>query len=74
MYIVLDQNVNGCWFWKMCSDNGQILSISESYSSKTKCMKTAKSVAKALATAQGVDISKILRVGTKVAPKTSRAR
>lgn len=40
------QNVNGCWYWRLVAENGEVLATSESYSSKTKCMKTVKSVSK----------------------------
>ena len=48
MKIELDTNKNGAWFWKLVGDNGEIMAVSESYSSKGNCNKTVKSVAKDL--------------------------
>jgi uncharacterized protein YegP (UPF0339 family) len=46
MNIEILQNCTGAWFWHIKSDNGQYLATSEAYSSKTKCLQTAKSVCK----------------------------
>ena len=48
MKIEATQNVNGAWYWKLVGDNGEIMAVSESYSSKGNCNKTVKSVAKEL--------------------------
>lgn len=46
MKIEVIQNVNGCWYWRLVAENGEILATSEAYSSKSKCMQTVKSVNK----------------------------
>ena len=48
MYIRVLQNKNGAYFWELIALNDEILAVSESYSSKAKCLKTVKSVAKQL--------------------------
>lgn len=80
MKILFNQNVNGCWFWKLVGQNGETLSVSESYSSKTKCLKTAKAVGEAISKGLGLDLSKVLILGPTKAvtkarklPKTPRA-
>jgi uncharacterized protein YegP (UPF0339 family) len=48
MNITMSQNKNDAWYWELMAGNGETLAISESYSSKSKCLKTVKSVAKTL--------------------------
>jgi len=45
MKIVVQKNVNKAWFWHLIADNGEILSSSQAYSSKSACLKTAKLIA-----------------------------
>jgi uncharacterized protein YegP (UPF0339 family) len=47
MNIEIEQNCNNAWFWRLRADNGECLAISEAYSSKAMCKKTANVVAKA---------------------------
>ena len=46
MNIMMSQNKNDAWYWELLAGNGETLAVSESYSSKSKCLKTVKSVAK----------------------------
>jgi uncharacterized protein YegP (UPF0339 family) len=48
MNITMSQNKNDAWYWELLASNGETLAVSESYSSKSKCLKTVKSVAKQL--------------------------
>lgn len=48
MYIQVLQNKNGAYYWELIALNQEVLAVSESYSSKAKCVKTVKSVAKQL--------------------------
>lgn len=44
--IEVTKNKNGCWFWRLVASNGEILAVSEAYSSKGACLKTVKSLSK----------------------------
>ena len=43
--IIATKNVNGAWYWRLVSGNGEIMACSEAYSSKGACTKSAKLVA-----------------------------
>jgi len=45
-YIHCLKNVNDCWYWRLMSSNGNILSHSEAYSSKNKMLQTVKNICK----------------------------
>jgi uncharacterized protein YegP (UPF0339 family) len=44
MKIVVQKNIQGAWFWHLIAANGEILSSSQAYASKSNCKKTAKLV------------------------------
>jgi uncharacterized protein YegP (UPF0339 family) len=44
MKIVVQKNTQGAWFWHLIAANGEILSSSQAYASKSNCKKTAKLV------------------------------
>lgn len=46
--ILVEQNCNWCWFWKVKAGNGEILAHSEGYASSQACMETAAAIAKQL--------------------------
>ena len=52
MNITMSQNRNNAWYWELMAANGETLAVSEGYNSKSKCLKTVKSVAKTLGFAQ----------------------
>ena len=43
--IILSQSKTKCWYWEAIAINGETLCHSESYASKSMCLKTAKAVA-----------------------------
>lgn len=42
--IVMRPNANGAWYWTLKGRNGETLAHSEAYSSRAKCLKTAREV------------------------------
>lgn len=48
MFIEVIVNRNGAWFWRLIAENKEILAVSESYSSKGKCVQTVKQVSNEL--------------------------
>ena len=48
MFIEAAENKNGAWYWRLVGRNGECLAPSESYSSKSNCIRELKVVAEAL--------------------------
>lgn len=46
--VLVEQNVNSCWYWKLRAGNGEILAHSEAYTSSQWAWDAATQIAKQL--------------------------